>query len=92
MTTDPFTRYWDKYIEKTKSYGVNGRAYRWYVKHCEDYIKTYHDTRLADYHGQHLAKYLEDLGRKTFIQDWQLLQAIDALRLLFVDIVKSKRA
>jgi integron integrase len=92
MKTDPFTRFWDKYIEKTKSYGVNDKACRWYVRRCEDYIKANKDIGLTDHHGQLVAKYLEDLGRKTFIQDWQLLQAIDALRILFVDIVKSEWA
>ncbi len=92
MNNDPFARFWDKYIEKTKSYGVNDKACRWYVKRCEDYIKAYSDIRLAEHDGQFVAKYLEDLGRKTFIQDWQLLQAVDALRILFIDVVKSKWA
>ena len=90
MTTDPFTRFWDKYIEKTKSYGINDKACRWYVSRCEDYIMAYKDIRLVNDNGQRVAEYLEDLGRKMFIQDWQHLQVIDALGLLFVDIVKSK--
>jgi len=88
MTTDPFARFWDKYIEKTKSYGVNDKACRYYVRRCEDYIKHYKDVRLADHDAQFVDKYLQDLGGKTFIKDWQLFQAIDALHILFVDIVK----
>ena len=52
----------------------------------------YKDIFLIINIGQHVAGYLEDLGRKTSIRDWQHLQAIDVIRLLFVVIVKSKRA
>lgn len=92
MTTDPFARFWDKYIEKTKSYGVNKGACRWYVRRCEDYIKCYKETRLVEHDASFVEKYLQRLGRKTLIQDWQLMQVVDALRILFVDMIKPNWA
>ncbi len=44
---DSIARFWDKYIEKTKAYGVKGASIKWYVKHVEGYINANSHLRLA---------------------------------------------
>jgi len=89
MDKEQITRFWDKYIEKTISYGVKPDASRWYVRRCEAYIKKHKSLRLAEHSSEVVHSYLENIGRNTSLEDWQMIQVVDALRILFVDVVKS---
>ena len=82
------SRFWEKYIEKSTRYGIKQDLIRWHVKHAELYIKT-HKTRLKEHTALDLDKYLQDKGRNTRLKDWQYCQIVDALRILFVDVVAS---
>ena len=86
---DAITRFWDKYIAKTVTYDVPERARMWYVKRVEHFIKSFPETRLQSISSDELSDYLKGIGRKSDCQDWQFRQVVDALRILFVDIVKS---
>ncbi len=88
MTEESIARFWDKYIEKTMSNGVPVTAQCWYVKRVERYIRYYRNIKLCDHSAGMLASYLDDIGRKDWLKDWQLSQVVDALRILFADIVK----
>lgn len=81
-------RFWDKYIEKSKAYSHKDVVLRWYVKHAEVYIKAYDGLRLAAHTGANLRSYLEEIGRKESLKDWQYEQVVIALKILFVDMVK----
>jgi len=80
------SRFWEKYIKKSKRYGVKPKLVHWHVKHAELYIKT-HQIRLKEHSALDVDKYLQDKGRNTVIKDWQYCQIVDALRILFVDVV-----
>ena len=41
------SRFWDKYIAKTKDYNVHDNAVRWYVLRVEEYIKAFPSLKLA---------------------------------------------
>ncbi len=82
------SRFWEKYIEKSIRYGIKQDLIRWHVKHAELYIKA-HKTRLKEHTALDLDKYLQDKGRNTHLKDWQYCQIVDALRILFVDVVAS---
>jgi len=92
MKDEQISRFWDKYIEKTKSYGVQDKVIRWYVLRVEDYIKRHADTRLALHSDNVLEHYLNDLGASGKLADWQMIQAIKAMQILFVEIVKTEWA
>lgn len=82
------SRFWEKYIEKSTRYGIKQDLIRWHVKHAELYIKA-HKTRLKEHTALDLDKYLQDKGRNRHLKDWQYCQIVDALRILFVDVVAS---
>ncbi|MFW2374263.1 MAG: integron integrase [Gammaproteobacteria bacterium] len=84
-------RFWEKYIDKTKAYKVGDKRVRWYVKHVEDYIKA-HNTKLSLHTEHDLEAYLSSKGRSPYLEDWQFAQIIDALRILFVDIINLEWA
>ena len=83
------SRFWENYINITKSYGVNPASIRWYVRHAEEYIKAHKATRLSMHTPVLLEAYLRDKGRNKHLKDWQYKQIIDALRILFTALVKS---
>jgi hypothetical protein len=82
------SRFWEKYIEKLKRYGIKQDLIRWHVKHAELYIKA-HKTRLKEHTALDLDKYLQVKGRNTGLKDWQFCQVVDSLRILFIDVVAS---
>jgi len=89
MQKEKISRFWDNYAEKTKRYKIPATSTRWYVKHVERYIKAHPELRLAHHTEHELTQYLDDLGRTGKMADWQFKQAVDALRILFVDIVRA---
>ena len=89
MQKEKVSRFWDNYVEKTKLYNVPAASARWYVRHVERYIKAHQDLRLALHDEQQIIQYLDDLGRTGGLADWQFKQAIEALRILFVDMVRA---
>lgn len=89
---DSVTRFWDKYINKTVSYGVPEGARRWYVRHVEEFIKANPEIRLSAMQEHNITEYFEVIGRKPGIVDWQYQQVVEALKILFCDIVAKEWA
>jgi integron integrase len=90
--SDSVSRFWDKYISKTISYKVPEGALRWYVKHAEAFIAERRGGRLAMVSATDVEAYLEAIGRKRYMVDWKFRQVVDALRILFCDLVDSSWA
>ncbi|VAW53810.1 Integron integrase IntIPac [hydrothermal vent metagenome] len=85
--TDSVSRFWDKYIEKTILYKVSEDSRRWYVKHVEFFIKTRNGVRLASVSASDVETYLEVIGRKRYMVDWKFRQVVNALRILFCELI-----
>jgi hypothetical protein len=85
---DSVSRFWDKYIAKTVACNVSDASRRWYVKHVECFIKAHSERRLADLKAADVTKYLEEIGRKPDMPDWRFRQIIDALRILYTEIIR----
>lgn len=88
MTDRSISRFWDKFIVKTKDYGVKPDAARWYVVHAEQYIKHYSDTKLAKHQASFVEEYLKVKSRSNKIEDWQFLQVVTSLNILFTNMVQ----
>ncbi len=80
------SRFWGKYTEKSKRYGIKPDSLRWYVRHVEFYIKA-HEAPLRTHTIEILDEYFQAKGRSTSLKDWQFCQIVDALRILFVDVL-----
>lgn len=89
MTDHSQARFWENFISKTSTYSVNPRAARWYVRHAEAYIKAHPELRLKQHTSDHVEAYLRNKGRNTRLEDWQFRQIVDALKILFVDMVQA---
>jgi len=89
---DQISRFWDKYVEKTIAYGVKESSVKWYVRYVEQYIAANKLKRLALNDADDIRSFLADIGRRGHLKDWQFQQLINALKILFVDIVKNEWA
>jgi len=89
MSDPNISRFWGVFIEKLKPYQVKPNHTRWYVRHAEEYIKAYPDQRLATHTPQILEQYLQEKGRNSRLRGWQYKQLVVALKVLFVDLVKT---
>ena len=56
---------------------------------AREYVKTNRDTPLRDQNPDYASRYLEELGRKKYLKDWQFMQIVHALKILFCDVVQS---
>jgi integron integrase len=83
------SQFWDKYIYKTKLYNIKPAVARWYVRHAENYIKAQENPCLFEHTDIQIESYLSDKGRNSGLEDWQYIQMIVALKILFVELVKT---
>ena len=88
MNEKSITRFWDKFIEKTKDYGVKPASTRWYVIHAEQYIKHYPDVKLADHQASFVEKYLKMKCSQNKMEYWRYLQIVTSLSILFSKMVQ----
>jgi len=86
---DQISRFWNRYVEKTASYHIKESSIKWYVRYVEQYIATHKSYRLSLHCADGVGHYLSDIGRRGYLKDWQFKQLVTALKILFVDIVKS---
>jgi hypothetical protein len=89
METGAVKRFWDNYIEKTKSYSVPSKSIRWYVKRVEAFIEAHPSMQLSQHTTKSVESYLNQLSKNPRLADWQFKQIVDALRILFVELVRA---
>jgi len=92
MDAETTERFWENFISKTQLYKVPPKSVRWYVKRVEEFIKLHPDTPLNQHNNKSVESYLGKLGRNPHLEDWQFKQAVDALRILFVDVLRVEWA
>jgi integron integrase len=89
MDDQTIPRFWDKYIEQLKSYGVRPKSLRWHVRHAEQYIQAHKQRRLRTHSAADIEQYLQDKGRNIQLKDWQYQQIVKSLQILFIELVKA---
>lgn len=88
MKNQSVSRFWEKFIENTKDYGVKHNAVRWYVRDAELYIKAHSNTKLAQHEARFVERYFESKGRNTRLESWQFIQLIISIKILFTKMVQ----
>ena len=89
MSDPSVAQFWDKYIAIARLYKVKESALRWYVRHAETYIAAMDAVPITDHEIGHLESFLRDKGRNPTVQGWQFLQIVQALKILFVDLIQA---
>ena len=89
METGAVERFWENYINKAKSYRVPEKSIRWYVKRVEEFIQAHPSLQLSQHTEKSLETYFNQLSRNIKLADWQFKQAVEALQILFVELIRT---
>ena len=89
IESESVARFWDNYIEALYKQGVKESSQRWYVRRVEQYIKRFSDERLQLHTTEHVTKYFTEMGHEGSLSDWQFRQVVDAIRILFCDLLNA---
>lgn len=82
-------RFWHNYFTILEKSSVPVRTRPWYRKHVEGYIRAHPGYRLAEHLPHDLCEYLTAKGRLGNLQEWRFRQIVDALRLLFCELISA---
>ena len=85
--TDAF---WARYRRALTAEGVRGKESDWCIKRAKSFIKSARGLRLKEHTAEDLRAYLCRQTIDGWLRDWQYGQMVDALRILFRQIVKSQ--
>ena len=69
---------WDRFIERLREQGVKEPFVRWQVIRAEQFIKA-SKKRLEELEPNDVNRYLEAVGKKGNLNDWQFRQVVDAI-------------
>ena len=89
MDTDRERRFWRKYFEKLKTYGFPPTAFSWYRRAVERYVVSHEGKRVATHCPEMVQDYLEKLGSQTRVREFSFVQTVQALQVLFEDMVQA---
>jgi hypothetical protein len=69
--------------------GLHGKAAEWCLKRAEGFIKAAKGPRLKEHTAEDLGAYFCRQATGGWLKDWQYGQMVEALRVLFAEVVKS---
>jgi integron integrase len=91
-TPDAASRFFDNYLACLEKAPIPGKQRRWYVKRNEDFIKAQNGLKIKALSGDDIACYFEETGRQNRLSGWQFRQCIDAIRILYCDLLATSAA
>jgi len=86
---DAIARFYDKYLICLNNASIPGKQRRWYVKRIEAFIKAHSGRRIRSLTGPEVTEYLETIGRQNRLPGWQFGQCIDAIRILYCELLAT---
>ncbi len=81
--------FWPRYISALQKRGVKQKNLRWYVMRAEAFVRSQRNGPSSGCTPEAVQAYFADLGRSPSLKPWQFKQAITAVRILCVDVVRS---
>jgi len=82
------SRFWDRYLEAVHLQGVGSPKDRWYVMRVEDFIARSQGKRLSAHVPEDVNTYFRALSGSDGVVDWQFLQSVDAIQILFRSVLR----
>jgi len=87
IVPDAASRFFDNYLECLHKASIPEKQRRWYVKRVEAFIKAQNGLKIKTLSGDDITRYFEMIGRKNRLSSWQFRQCIDAIRILYCDLL-----
>ncbi len=92
IVPDAASRFFDNYLECLRKASIPEKQRRWYVKRVEAFIKAQNGLKIKTLSGDDIARYFETIGRQNRLPCWQFRQSIDAIRILYCDLLATPAA
>ncbi len=86
---DAASRFFDNYLLCLKKASIPEKQRRWYVKRVEDFIKAQNGHKIKSISVDAITQYFEAIGRQNHLAGWQFRQCVDAIRILYSDLLTS---
>ena len=80
--------FWGRYAEKLFKNRIEGHNAEWHMRRAQGFVYGLNGLKLNDVSSAYLDSYLAELGRNPKLEAWQVRQAINSLRVLFVEMTK----
>jgi len=85
-------RFWHNYLSILEKNSVPKKSRQWYRKHLEEYIAAHPGVKLQRHTARFIDDYLNAKGRLKNLKEWQFRQIVDALRLVFCQLIHPEWA
>lgn len=86
---DPASHFFDNYLNCLIKASIPEKQRHWYVKRLEAFIKAHNGHKIKAVSAQDIHQYFEMIGRQNRLAGWQFHQCIDAIRILYCDLLRS---
>ncbi|MCU7928333.1 MAG: hypothetical protein KZQ97_18105 [Candidatus Thiodiazotropha sp. (ex Dulcina madagascariensis)] len=90
IVPDPVSRFFDNYLKCLINASIPEKLRRWHVKRVNEFIKTQNGHKIKGLSGSDIDRYFEMIGRQNHLAGWQFHQCIDAIRILYCDLLKTQ--
>ena len=77
-------KFWDSFVKNLLKEGVKQELMRWYTLRAEQYMHSLAHKELALHEPEDVTRYIKMLFDQGRLSDWQLVQAVDAIRNLYL--------
>ena len=84
--------FFDRYLACLGRRHIPERQRRWYVRRIEEFIRSQRGRKLRDLTDTDIDGYFRWLGQRHRLKEWQYRQCVDAIRILFSDLVRNQAA
>ena len=81
-------RFWSEFRKALVADGLASKHGDWYVRKAQQFVDKTRNVKLRDKTAEDVRAYLARIVTRWNLEEWQYIQVVDALRVLFVRMVK----
>ena len=89
IVPDPASRFYDKYLNCPIKASIPEKQRRWSIKRLEDFIKAQNGLKIKGLSALYIQHCFKMIGRQNHLTGWQFHQCIDAIRILYCDLLQT---
>ncbi len=82
--------FWNNYSLFLVKQGTSKKYVTWYILRTKQYIAAYPEIPVREHQPEQVEQYLNHVGREQRLKDWQFVQIVDAILLLFKAAIKAE--
>jgi integron integrase len=87
--SDAASRFFSNYLICLDKNSIPEKQRRWYVRRIEEFIKAHSGRKIKSLSPKDITHYFDVLGRQNHLSGWQFSQCIDAIRILYCDLLST---